>query len=92
MATISEAVIREILEKSIKEQRSVASILKERGIKAGRFYGAKKRLDARESTKSSKVMIVKAREPVTQMSLIETLEYLKLATENLERIFKGFKQ
>jgi hypothetical protein len=92
MATVSEAVIREILEKSIKEQKSVASILKERGIKPGRFYGAKKRMDARQSAKSAKVMMVKAAGPVTQMSLIETLEHLKVATENLERIFKGFKQ
>jgi hypothetical protein len=92
MATVSEAVIREILEKSVKEQRSVSSILKERGIKPGRFYGTKKRMDAKQSPKSAKVIMVKAREPITQMSLIETLEHLKVATENLERIFKGFKQ
>lgn len=95
MATISEAVIREIEEKSIKEEVSIASILKSRGIKPGRFYGAKQRLQKNAAKKSPPVVILKAEKkeiPLTQMSLLETLDSLSFAIQNLERIFRGHKQ
>jgi hypothetical protein len=84
---IPETVVREIEEKAIKEGVSVASILKERGIKVGRFYGAKKKYDRpsppRLIPKQPEVFITK------DLSLPECLTQLKTITENLNRIFRG---
>jgi hypothetical protein len=83
---IPETVVREIEEKAHKEGVSVASILKERGIKIGRFYGAKKKYDRappRLIPKNPEVFITK------DLSLPECLAQLKTITENLNRIFRG---
>lgn len=93
--SISEAVIKEVEEKAAKESRSIASVLKERGIKVGRFYGAKRRLQEKSAKISPPVVIIKSEKkeiPLTQMSLLETLDSLQFAIQNLERIFRGHKQ
>lgn len=91
---IPETVVREIEEKAAKEGVSVASILKERGIKVGRFYGAKQKYDKitgpRLLPKEPEMpWAAKPPPPPKDLSLPECLSQLKTVAESLNRIFRG---
>lgn len=92
---IPENVVREIEEKAAKNEVSIASILKERGIASNRFYSAKRKYEGgvrkrgRPAKNVNVVRLAPAQLPSKSLSLPECLTQLKTITENLNRIFRG---